>query len=401
VVTVTGSGSQWNNSGFLYVGRFYSFGRLNVESGGVVNSRHAYIGWFDYTPGVATVHGSGSQWNNEGGLDVGSWGDGTLNVEAGGVVSNGSGFIGRWTGARGVALVTESGSQWNNSDGLYVGGDQGVPGGRGELTVQASGLVRVTNTLKVWETGTVNLDGGTIRAGRLDAAADTFHWTAGRLSVDYHVGDLVQAAGSLVVGNSIGTSVVAGDYTLNNGGALEIELASSGGVAGMDFDQLEITGAANLGGDLIVSLSDGFAPALGAEFAILSARSVGGSFTTKNFSAAALVSGLDWEVLYNANSVTLKVVEAELSADYNSDREVDAADFVVWRKTNGSQSGYEAWRADFGGTAGGESGVSANSAIPEPATLVLLSSFVALNLRRRRIAPRVLFPCRVSRRACR
>ncbi len=41
------------------------------------------------------------------------------------------------------------------------------------------------------------------------------------------------------------------------------------------------------------------------------------------------------------------------AGDYNGDGEVDAADYVVWRKTNlNGQAGYDTWRANFGSTGG-------------------------------------------------
>jgi hypothetical protein len=61
-----------------------------------------------------------------------------------------------------------------------------------------------------------------------------------------------------------------------------------------------------------------------------------------------------------------------LPGDYNTDGTVDAADYVVWRKNEGTQGGYNSWRAHFGETAGSGSGANANATIPEPATLVLL-----------------------------
>ena len=60
--------------------------------------------------------------------------------------------------------------------------------------------------------------------------------------------------------------------------------------------------------------------------------------------------------------------------DYNGDGVVDAADYVVWRKNDGTQQGYNTWRANFGATTG--NGVGGNlfnsSAVPEPASLVVL-----------------------------
>jgi hypothetical protein len=68
---------------------------------------------------------------------------------------------------------------------------------------------------------------------------------------------------------------------------------------------------------------------------------------------------------------------ADSNGDFNGDGTVNAADYVVWRKTdNGNSQGYADWRENFGegmGTGGGSTGVSpAQTAVPEPSTLALL-----------------------------
>jgi formylglycine-generating enzyme required for sulfatase activity len=63
--------------------------------------------------------------------------------------------------------------------------------------------------------------------------------------------------------------------------------------------------------------------------------------------------------------------------DYNDDGTVDAADYVVWRKTDGTPEGFATWRAHFGQTTGTGSAASANATVPEPATLVMLIVVVA------------------------
>jgi hypothetical protein len=55
-----------------------------------------------------------------------------------------------------------------------------------------------------------------------------------------------------------------------------------------------------------------------------------------------------------------------LPGDFNHDGAIDAADYVVWRKTDGSQSGYNTWRAHFGQISGTGSSAGAIAAIPEP-----------------------------------
>jgi arabinogalactan endo-1,4-beta-galactosidase len=66
---------------------------------------------------------------------------------------------------------------------------------------------------------------------------------------------------------------------------------------------------------------------------------------------------------------------ARLPGDYNEDGSVDAADYVVWRDTDGSPDGYSAWRANFGrvyASSEDSSGIEA-PAVPEPATIRLIA----------------------------
>ena len=67
---------------------------------------------------------------------------------------------------------------------------------------------------------------------------------------------------------------------------------------------------------------------------------------------------------------------SQLMGDYNQDGAVDAADYVVWRKSGGSAAGYNEWRANFGETSGGASAHAATS--PEPATLLVAFSCVTV-----------------------
>jgi hypothetical protein len=62
------------------------------------------------------------------------------------------------------------------------------------------------------------------------------------------------------------------------------------------------------------------------------------------------------------------------TGDFNADGAVDAADYVVWRKTDGTQQGFNTWRANFGQTAGLGTGIgpSSKGAVPEPTSGLLL-----------------------------
>jgi hypothetical protein len=73
-------------------------------------------------------------------------------------------------------------------------------------------------------------------------------------------------------------------------------------------------------------------------------------------------------------AVVYEPLSATLDGDYNNNGIVDAADYVVWRKTDGSPEGYNTWRANFGrslATAGHGAIVASSSSVPEPSAWLL------------------------------
>jgi hypothetical protein len=97
--------------------------------------------------------------------------------------------------------------------------------------------------------------------------------------------------------------------------------------------------------------------------------SVTGTPGTDNYILTSLIEGLP---------------DPGLDGDFNLDGKVDAADYVVWRKTDGTQAGYDEWRTNFGRTSGSGSALG-SAAVPEPSALVLLAAAGAAfgGLRRR------------------
>jgi hypothetical protein len=76
------------------------------------------------------------------------------------------------------------------------------------------------------------------------------------------------------------------------------------------------------------------------------------------------------------------VVAVGLAGDYNHNGVVDAADYVVWRETDGTQAGYDTWRAHFGavsaGIGAGSGAAADHSAVPEPSAALLIVVGVGL-----------------------
>ncbi len=71
--------------------------------------------------------------------------------------------------------------------------------------------------------------------------------------------------------------------------------------------------------------------------------------------------------------IRVVVPTPDLAGDFNGDGSVDAADYVVWRKTDGTPDGYNAWRTNFDASTPGGSGslASGGSAVPEPSAWLL------------------------------
>jgi hypothetical protein len=76
--------------------------------------------------------------------------------------------------------------------------------------------------------------------------------------------------------------------------------------------------------------------------------------------------------MFGATSVLLQFSGGGIPGDYNGDGNVDAADYVVWRKTDGTPAGYNTWQANFGNTSGAGSG-SSPAAVPEPSACLILA----------------------------
>jgi hypothetical protein len=78
-----------------------------------------------------------------------------------------------------------------------------------------------------------------------------------------------------------------------------------------------------------------------------------------------------------------EIASATLPGDFNDDGTVDAADYVVWRKTNSDNlDAYNEWVTNFGRTQAGSGGFESTS-VPEPrACLLMIAGIYLLAMRR-------------------
>ena len=198
-VTVTGTGSLWDNASMLSVG-YSGTGTLNIENGGAVNvSWLSDIGSKSGSTGTVTVTGANSKLTFDDDFAVGQNGTGTLNILAGGEVSNKVGIIGGGTG-EGTVTIDGPGSKWTSSSYVDVGA-----AGTGTLNISGGGKARSEDGfyigMKDGSKGTVTVDG-------TNSVLETESSISSSITVGYHGegkleiknGGLATASGGINIG---------------------------------------------------------------------------------------------------------------------------------------------------------------------------------------------------------
>ena len=232
-------------------------------------------------------------------------------------------------------------------------------------------------------TASLNLSGGQlVTKALIKGAGGQFNFTGGTLTTEMVGFDLVNNGGTIAPGESAGATMVFGDLTINSG-SLEIELG--GLLRGSEFDYLDLSGAANLGGTLDVGLIDSFVPLAGDFFHIITA--LGGIFNEfDTINLPSLSGGLDWRVVYGETLVGLEVV-SNLPGDYHPDGVIDGLDFLAWQRGESpnplSAADLATWQSNYGN---GSQLANSSNAVPEPASCAGLVVCLMLTqvLRRRR-----------------
>lgn len=287
-------------------------GTLDIGAGGQADLPNSLV--VSVRSGQISVHDSGARLTL-GFVDFRMFGGG-LNISAGGAVST-SPLSTVDVRNAGTILVSNAGSQFSTGD-IYLrqncslttsdnshvaialflevngggtvsataGGSIDIgpvvvnPAGNGSIAVQPFGsltvdgsvtgnVVNVLNLGKITGSGTINgqlINSGTVAPGNSQGAlTDQGNYRQ-------------NSVGTVALGNLTGTLTVQGDYTQNSDGLMRIEIGGTD--AGTSYDQLQVNGAAAIAGNLDVWLVNGFTPAVGQTFRIVSANSFSGGFAS-------------------------------------------------------------------------------------------------------------------------
>ena len=177
------------------------------------------------------------------------------------------------------------------SGAVLVGRDKSAGRSPGNLVVSAggrlsgSGLIEGNLILFGGEVEFVGFVSGVVAPGKAKVAA-------GRLST----AQLVETS------SSAGTLSIDGDFEMLSGGVLEIEIG--GLLADTQHDVLDVSGDVLLGGTLVLSFIDGFAPQTGQAFSFLE---VGGelSGTLAEIQVEGLLPGFEFDLNFQDSQMTM------------------------------------------------------------------------------------------------
>jgi probable HAF family extracellular repeat protein len=378
---------RWTQSGGMVgLGRlpgntsaFYSKANGVSDDGSVVVGESLYFNTFSPACGCWTPRLGAFRWTQtDGMLLIGTFG--TIGVaddaSADGlvVVGHARGTAFRWSQDTAMEFLTDvAGAAGVSSDGSVIAGSFNQEAVRWTLGGEVVGLGDLPGESFFSQPYAVSSDGSVV-VGWSDSAAvagyEAFRWTEGGGMAG--LGVLPGFTSSLAYGASTGGSIVVGKSSDMTGSAAFLWDATHGMRSLRDVLVSDYGLGASLAGWSLTSANDISAD---GQFIV-------GSGTNPSGNSEA------W----------LARIAPVLPGDFNHNGSVDAADYVVWRKTDGSQAGFNVWRTHFGTSLGPDSGAaryllgasakSLPAAVPEPTSALLAATAGAALLCRRKAAQR-------------
>lgn len=192
-------------------------------------------------------------------------------------------------GANGILSFTEAGS--STFSGIISGTGSVLKTGAGNVTLTGA------NTL----TGTLNANAGTLTInGSFPLNSIVNVGSNGKLKGSGTLGS-VSVSGVMAPGNSIGTTLIAGNYTQANGSTLEIEFNANG-----QTDLLDISGTATIEANTsLIFIPGSGSYSSGTQYTFLTTpgpNGVSGTFTTETIQNSNLGS-MTIDLTYEENSI--------------------------------------------------------------------------------------------------
>jgi hypothetical protein len=304
-ISSTGSLTLASNANFSTIGSFSNSGTLTVNKGSqftVTTGTLTNLSGGTLTGGAYTVGGTMQLPSSNGGIASNAANltltgtstkimDGTSNA-----FSTFNSNTGSFTLASSATLTTASSNFTNSGTVLVSKGTTLTVGGTGNSYNQSAGTTTVDGTLVGNGTTGISVTGGKmLGAGTLKGNVSI---GGGGTTPTINVGDAGKA----------GLLKITGTYAQLSTGTMNVSIG--GTTVGTKFSQLQVSGAASLGGTLTAALVNGFTPTVGQTFTVVTASSVTGTFSN---STIAISSTEHFAVSYTSTGVVLTVASGPVS----------------------------------------------------------------------------------------
>ncbi len=323
-----------NNSGTLDVGGYFSVNGDATNSGQISLAAIGFSASFGVGGTLTNTSTGRISIAEDSGISAGNLANsGSIQLDAAtglditGNVTN-SGTI--TAPSSGQTVITVNGRFTNNASGVFqISGDSTATIGNmvnlGAISVGSGATLTVppgSHAAGTALAGFLNSGNVQIASGGTISSPSQYTQVTGQTTVDGHLSGVVNFAGGSVYGNggtisgnvtsnaainigdspmTVGLLNFAGNYTQGPNGSLTFDIASLN-----QYDQLNITGHAQLNGLMTVDLLNGYIPQVGNMFDIMNYGSESGTFSMV---VGLPINGQEHFVLeYNSTNLTLDVV---------------------------------------------------------------------------------------------
>lgn len=273
---------------------------------------------FEWTGGGIGSYQGGHLFTNAGTMNLSGTNDKTSLANftnKGTMIQTGTGNFNTGSANSGGSFTNAAGATYNLKSDAGLG-QGGYPFTNAGLFEKTTGTSTSIIDMNVTNSGSFVLNTGTVQVGNFTQTSGALNLNGGNFSSANDIvinggivegtgkitGNLVNNSGDLSPGHSPGTITVSGNYTQAAAGVMDMQIG--GAVSGTGYDQLKVTGTANLGGTLDVTLINGFKPTLGDVYTLVTGSSINGTFSK------VTITGFTAQVDYSTNGVTLTVTTA-------------------------------------------------------------------------------------------
>jgi hypothetical protein len=215
------------------------------------------------------------------------------------------------------ALSTSFLSGFSATDYSFSGGSYTLAAGTYNLggTTTVSGTATVTVAGATVNASTVNVSGVLDASGSVTGSINLL--AGGTLKgTGTIVGNVTNNGGTVSPGASPGTLTISGNYVQGPAGVLSMDIA--GPLAGVEYDQLLVSGTATLDGTLNTSLINGFVPVSGQTFTFIEAAGgITGTFATINQPVGALFNSFYGLTTFEFIAASSGAAPAPITSTFN------------------------------------------------------------------------------------